>query len=145
MSEDEPQIIELDPEGAPRMTAFILLACGLLGVAFLLVNVVFTGEDQYYIESDWEDGTEPVNQRYDILPNLVRGRNVGDRSEEDEEATDVPVRRPTRRSTTGPLSPLNPYLARPTTPSLPTVPGTPATPGTPRSPGDTTTNPPTPK
>jgi len=64
MSEqEEPQFFELDPEGAPRMTAVILLVCGLLGVGFLLVNLVFTGADPYYDQKAWEDGTEEVRQR----------------------------------------------------------------------------------
>src|SRR5207247_4488460 len=35
MSGQDPQIFELDPDQAPRMTAIILLICGLLGVGFL--------------------------------------------------------------------------------------------------------------
>src|SRR5947207_15426937 len=87
MSGQEPQIVELDPDQAPRMTAVILLICGMLGVGFLLVNVVFTGEDPYYDQQAWEEGDEPVNQRFDITPNLVRGRQTGDDSEEDDDAT----------------------------------------------------------
>ena len=131
---DEPQIIELDPEGAPRMTAIILLVCGLLGVGFLLVNMVFTGEDPYYIQSQWEEGDEPVNQRYDILPNLVRGRQPTDESEEDAEAQDVPVQKVAKKkpATTNPLDSIL-KRAAPTTPVVPTAPapaGTPAGPGT---------------
>ncbi len=141
----EPQIFDLDPDKAPRTTAFILLACGLLGIAFLLINMVFTGEDRYYIEKEWEDGTEPVNQRFDIMPNLVRGRQVGDDSEEDEEAQNVPVRKSVKPAT-APLTPYQQLLNRmglPPSPANPT--GTPAvppgnTPGigtTPAGPGGT--------
>jgi len=84
----EPQIIDLDPDKAPRTTAFILLACGLLGIVFLVINMVFTGQDPYYIKGEWDEGTEPVNQRFDITPNLVRGRHVED-SEEDDEANEI--------------------------------------------------------
>jgi hypothetical protein len=117
MSQD-PQIFDIDPEGAPRMTAIILLACGVLGVCFLLVNVVFTGQDQYYVEEEWQEGNEPVNQRYDIMPNLVRGRHVDADSEEDEEAQDVPVKKPAAKkkaSTTGPVYPFQVKPAGPTT------------------------------
>jgi hypothetical protein len=85
----EPQIIDLDaPENAPRTLAIILLVCGLLGVAFMVINTVFTGDDKYYIEKEWDEGVEPTNNRFDILPNLVRGRpnKANDENEEDEEA-----------------------------------------------------------
>jgi hypothetical protein len=85
----EPQIIDLDaPENAPRTLAIILLVCGVLGVAFMVINTVFTGDDQYYIQDEWDRGNEPVNNRFDILPNLVRGRpnKSGDETDEDEEA-----------------------------------------------------------
>lgn len=88
MEEHDPQIIDLDPDKAPRMTAIILLFCGLMGVGFLLVNIFFTGQDPYYIESEWDEGTEPVNQRFDITPNLLRGKHVED-SEEDDEANEI--------------------------------------------------------
>lgn len=120
MAEQDPQIIDLDPQDAPRMTAIILLICGLMGVGFLLVNVFFTGEDQYYIQSEWEDGTEPVNQRFDIMPNLVRGRHVED-SEEDEEAQDVPTKKVQKKpATTSPFA--NPFKF-----STPPLPGAAAT------------------
>jgi hypothetical protein len=120
---EEPQIIEMDPETAPRTTAFILLTCGLLGVGFLIVNVMFTGDDPYYIEREWKDGEEPVNQRYDIMPNLVRGKRVGEDSEEDAEAQDVPViKKP--KPTSNPWD----HLLNKPTPVSPTVPGTPAAP-----------------
>src|SRR5689334_3342250 len=125
----EPQIIDLDdPDRAPRTMAFILLACGLLGVGFMLVNVIFTGDDQYYVESEWEAGEEPVNTRFDILPNLVRTRQFDD---EDEEAEDVPLVKPLNKRnkpTTGPANALQsrqPTGVTPTTPTTPS-PGTPA-------------------
>jgi hypothetical protein len=126
MSQQDPQIFELDPEKAPRMTAIILLACGLLGVGFLLVNVFGTGDDPYYNKADWEDGTEPVHQRYDIMPNMVRGRQAVGDSDEDEEAQEITKKvAPPRKATTNPF--LSPYQQ---TPSKPT-PGAPATPTTP--------------
>jgi len=137
MSEqEEPQFFELDPEGAPRMTAVILLVCGLLGVGFLLVNLVFTGADPYYDQQAWEDGTEEVRQRYDVMPNLVRGRQAAGDSDEDEEAADVPRQRSVaKKATTGPVSPyqelinrINPPAATPGGPGSPSGTSTPGTP-----------------
>lgn len=123
MNEQDPQIFELDPDKAPRMTAIILLVCGLMGVGFLLVNVFFTGEDRYYIEDEWNEGTEPVNQRFDITPNLVRGRHVED-SEEDDEAQAVPRKKPVKKpATTSPFG--NPFQI-----PTPKAPGTATTQGT---------------
>jgi hypothetical protein len=142
MSEQDPQIFDLDPEKAPRMTAFILLACGLLGVAFLLVNVFGTGDDPYYNQAEWEEGNEPVHQRYDIMPNMVRGRQAVGDSDEDEEAQ-VPVQKPVVKkppATTNPLSayqrpmPGTPSPGTPPTPGLPTIPGVPKLPGSPLTP-----------
>lgn len=138
----EPQIIDLDdPDGAPRMMAFILLACGLLGVGFMLVNVLYTGEDQYYIERDWEAGEEPVNTRFDVLPNLVRSKQFDD---EDEEAEAVPLTKPLNqrnKPTTGPASPFQ--KGQPTGGGPAATPGTVTTP--PRTtPAGTPLNPPTP-
>ena len=116
MSGQDPQIIELDPDHAPRMTAIILLICGLLGVGFLLVNVVFTGDDPYYDQQAWEEGTEPVNQRFDIMPNLVRGRQPADAdSEEDDEAQALEKlkKKPAAKSTTAPAR--SPYQLQPAT------------------------------
>jgi hypothetical protein len=81
---DEPQIIELDPEGSPRMTAIILLVCGLMGVGFLLVNVVFTGEDPYATEY-WPEDDAPIQEQGNITPNLWRNRGNDDEQEEVEE------------------------------------------------------------
>jgi hypothetical protein len=127
---EEPQIIELDdPEGAPRTLAIILLVCGLLGVGFMVVNTVFTGDDQYYIESQWDAGDEPVNNRFDIMPNLVRGRQVGDESDEDEDAKRTEVLKRERDLQTKKKSPTsgptNPFIS----PSLTPSPSPSATPG----------------
>ena len=132
MSQQEPQIIDLDPEKAPRMTAIILLACGVLGVGFLLINMLGTGDDPYYNQAEWEEGNEPVHQRYDIMPNMVRGRQAVGDSDEDEEAQ-VPVQKPVKKpvATTNPLSPyLRPTPATPTTPGQ-TPPAAPGVPGLP--------------
>jgi hypothetical protein len=138
---DEPQIIELDdPEGTPRTLAIILLVCGLLGVGFMIVNTVFTGDDQYYIESQWEDGSEPVNNRFDIMPNLVRGRHTGEDSDEDEEANSPEVLKRERDLLTKKKSPTsgptNPFLPPSLTPGGTVTPSnSPATPaGVPRTP-----------
>jgi hypothetical protein len=144
MSEQqEPQFFELDPEGAPRMTAVILLVCGLLGIGFLLVNVVFTGDDPYYDQQAWEDGTEEVRQRYDVMPNLVRGPQRTGESDEDEESEDVPRVRSTKKATTGPVSPYQELMKRitPPTPVTPVAPA-PVAPGpVAPSPGGTGTAP----
>ena len=80
---EEPQIIDLDPEHAPRMSAIILLLCGLMGIGFLLVNVVFTGEDPFH-SGYWPDENEgSIQQQYNVTPNLWRG--VKDQEEEDLE------------------------------------------------------------
>jgi hypothetical protein len=138
MSEQEPQIFDLDPEKAPRMTAIILLACGLLGVGFLLVNMLGTGDDPYYNQAQWEEGNEPVHQRYDILPNMVRGRQAVGDSDEDEEAQEV-VKKAVPKKTTATTNPLSIYQrpapGTPATPGSPTVPGAPTTPGAPKLPG----------
>jgi hypothetical protein len=136
MSEQEPRIFEIDPEGAPRMTAIILLVCGLLGVGFLLVNVFGTGDDPYYNQAEWEEGNEPVHQRYDILPNMVRGRQeVGD-SDEDEEAQEIVKKATPPRKTTATTNPLlNPYLPTPLKPTVPGMPPAPGAPTTPTTPG----------
>jgi hypothetical protein len=131
MSEQQPQMFDLDPEKAPRMTAIILLACGLLGVGFMLINLLGTGDDPYYIESEWNEGREPVNQRYDIMPNMIRGRQVAGDSEEDEEAKIEPIKKPTAKPTTSPFQ--NPFtLPGRTTPGAPVTPG--AAPGAPAPP-----------
>lgn len=126
---DEPQIIELDPEGATRMSAVILLVCGLMGVGFLLVNVVFTGEDPYATMSwpDEDDGN--IQEQGNITPNLWRNRGNDDEQEEVEERVVERKRtKPATRPTYGLPGLTNP-LNRPgvTVPGAPS-PGAPATP-----------------
>jgi hypothetical protein len=128
MSEQDPHIIDLDyqsadPDKSPRMTAIILLLCGLMGVGFYVVNSFFTGEDRYYNEEEWDEGTEPVNQRFDITPNLVRGKHVED-SEEDDDAHAIPVKKPIKKpAATSPFS--NPFqISKPSNPANPTTQGT---------------------
>lgn len=81
---EEPRIIELDPEAAPRTSAFILVFCALLGVGFLVVNVVFTGEDPYQTDSWYEDDPS-IQEQGNIMPNLVRGKPRGGIAPEEEE------------------------------------------------------------
>jgi hypothetical protein len=127
----QPQMFDLDPEKAPRMTAIILLACGLLGVGFMLINLLGTGDDPYYIESEWDQGREPVNPRYDIMPNMIRGRQVTGDSDEDEEAKIEPIKKPPAKPTTSPFQ--NPFaLPGRATPGAPATPG--ASPGAPAPP-----------
>src|SRR5260221_11899044 len=122
MNEQDPQIIDLDPDHAPRMTAVILLLCGLMGVGFLLVNVFFTGEDRYYMRDEDQEWIDPGNQRFDITPNMVSGRHVED-SEEDEEAQAIPKKPPVKKPpATSPLG--NPFkLPTPVSPAVPTTQG----------------------
>jgi hypothetical protein len=143
MSEQDPQIFDLDPEKAPRMTAIILLACGVLGVGFLLINMLGTGDDPYYNQAEWEEGNEPVHQRYDILPNMVRGRQAVGDSDEDEEAQAIPVQKPAAKKSNPATNPLSVYQ-RLTSPSTPGAPGAPTTPGSPTVPGAPATPPLTP-
>jgi hypothetical protein len=124
---DEPQIIELDPEGAPRMTAIILLVCGLMGVGFLLVNVAFTGEDPY-ATMEWpeEDGT--IQEQGNITPNLWRNRGNDDEEEEVEEKVkerknEQGKKKPATRPGYGVPGLPNP-LNRPGMPAVPGAPGT---------------------
>jgi hypothetical protein len=127
---DEPQIIELDAEAAPRTSAIILLLCGLMGIGFLMVNVVFTGPDPFHEEGWWPESEEPTVQELgSVIPNLVRGRDHDDEEEELEERMDE--RRGNRpRPTTGPFARPAPG-ATPTTPA-PTFGRPPVTPsGTP--------------
>src|SRR5688572_28674321 len=82
----EPQIIELEPEKAPRTSASILMLCGLMGVAFLMVNVVFTGEDPYH-NGWWPEQEEEgsIQEQFNVLPNVWRGRGEDDEEEEVDE------------------------------------------------------------
>jgi hypothetical protein len=143
-SDYEPQIIELEPEKAPRTTAIILLICGLMGVAFLMVNVFFTGEDPFQSTSwpDEEDGN--IQERGNILPNVWRGREQDD--EEEEVDDQVSARKTLTRPTTNPFQiPGTEKLLRPTMPvpqppklgTDPTKPWAPGAPGMPAAPGGT--------
>lgn len=145
MSEYEPQIIELEPEKAPRTTAIILLVCGLMGVGFLMVNVVFTGNDPLQTDN-WpeQDDDGSVQERGNILPNVWRARGEDD---EDEHVDDqVSARKLAKPPTTRPyqMPGMEPYMQRPTivTPP-PTKPVTPkpVTPGmpSPNTPGKSVT------
>ena len=138
--EYEPQIIELEPEKAPRTSAIILLICGLLGVAFLMVNVVFTGEDPYH-SGWWPDDDDPtIQEQSNILPNVWRGHGEDDEEEEVEEQVES---RKGARPTTGPfaLPGFTPYMQRPTLPGVPNPQAPTGRPGTPTGatpPGRTT-------
>src|SRR3954452_5840997 len=100
MSEYEPQIIELEPEKAPRTTAIILLICGLMGVAFLMVNVFFTGEDPYQSTTWPDDDDGNIQERGNILPNVWRAR--GEDDEESDVDDRVSARKLPRPPTTSP-------------------------------------------
>lgn len=126
---DEPQIIELDPEGASRMSAVILLVCGLMGVGFLLVNVVFTGEDPYATQSWPEPDDGNIQEQGNITPNLWRNRGNDDEEEEVEERV---VERKKFKPATRPTYGL-PGLPNPLNRPGVTVPGVPA-PGAPGAP-----------
>jgi hypothetical protein len=136
---DEPQIVELDPEGAPRMTAVILLVCGLFGVGFLLVNVVFTGEDPYQSMSWPDEDDAPIQERGNITVNVWRGAGSnGEEEEVDERVAERKQAKKPARSTTNPYGLPEALLryqvpAQPKPPNLPAVPGrtTPAPPTTP--------------
>jgi hypothetical protein len=112
MPEYEPQIIELEPEKAPRTTAIILLVCGLMGVGFLMVNVFFTGEDPFQSTSwpDEEDGN--IQERGNILPNVWRARGEDD---EQEEVDDQINARKVQKPTTNPyaIPGVEQYMKRP--------------------------------
>jgi len=144
--DNEPQIIELEPESAPRTTAIILLVCGLMGVAFLMVNVFFTGPDPFQ-SNEWPDQDDGnIQERGNILPNVWRGREEAD---EEEEVTDrVSARRTVMPPTTNPFQiPGTEKLLRPTMPvpqapkwgTDPTKIGVPGAPGKPTVPGSTPT------
>jgi hypothetical protein len=137
---NEPgQIVELDPESAPRTSAIILILCGVLGVAFFVINVAFTGEDPYQRMTDpaYGDGEHPIwdgedkypmQEEYHIMPNLWRGKTVDpDEAPEDEidprqKAKALAAKKPT----TGPATP-----GQLTTPASPS--GTSGTTATPQS------------
>ena len=75
------------------MTAIILLLCGLMGVGFLLVNIFATGDDPYYNQEDWDNGTEQVHPRYDIMPNMVPHAAVRRRGRRSPRSPGPPARR----------------------------------------------------
>ncbi|HEY7115270.1 MAG TPA: hypothetical protein VH475_01720 [Tepidisphaeraceae bacterium] len=142
MDPQEPRIIELDPDKAPRTTAFILLACGLMGVGFLLINLVFTGEDPYQTRNWGEDDDVSIQGQYNITPNVWRGKGSDDEEDEVEEQIVANKRlaaakKPTTNRFNVPG--LEQLLNRPGLPTLPQPPGMPnptVTPGTP-TPGAT--------
>ena len=132
MSEYEPQIIELEPETAPRTTAIILLICGLMGVSFLMVNVFFTGEDPLQTETWPEEDDGNIQERGNILPNVWRARGGND--EEEDVADQITSRKQPKQATTGPytIPGMDQYMKRPsmvTTPPPVAKPPKPATPG----------------
>jgi hypothetical protein len=114
------------------MSAVILLVCGLMGVGFLLVNVVFTGEDPYATQSWPEPDDGNIQEQGNITPNLWRNRGNDDEEAEVEER--VVERKQTKGKTatrpTYSLPGLTNPLNRPgvTVPGVPS-PGAPATPG----------------
>src|SRR4051812_12209484 len=114
MADYEPQIIELEPETAPRTTAIILLVCGLMGVGFLMVNVFFTGEDPFQSTSWPAEDDGNIQEAGNILPNVWRGR--GEDDEEEEVKDNITARKSPRASTTGPyqVPGMEQYMKRPT-------------------------------
>jgi hypothetical protein len=143
--EDQPSIIELDPESAPRTSAIILVLCGVLGVAFFVINVAFTGDDPYQRMTDpeysdgihplWEgEDRYPLQEGYHIMPNLWRGREAALSDEPPEEEIDPLQKGKLKKATptTGP--------ALPGQPAAPGGTGTPSAPATPNSPNPFTVN-----
>jgi hypothetical protein len=136
MADYEPQIIELEPEKAPRMTAIILLVCGLMGVSFLMVNVFFTGEDPFQSTSWPEEDDGSIQEAGNILPNVWRGR--GEDDEEEEVKDNISARKTTKPPTTGPFTipGYEQFMKRPTIAPPPTTPAIPMPkPVTPPKPG----------
>jgi hypothetical protein len=140
------QIIELDPESAPRTSAIILILCGVLGVAFFVINIAFTGDDPYQ-RMTYDDGQHPawdgedqypMQEGYHIMPNLWRGKTV-DPDEAPEEEVDLLQKAKAaaaakrNKPTTGPTTPANPGQPTPPATGTPSSPGmtTPAKPATP--------------
>jgi hypothetical protein len=141
---NEPQIIEIDPEQAPRTSAIILVLCGFLGVAFFVINVAFTGEDPYQSYTRPIDGDEthvwqgedkyPMQEGYHILPNVWRGaQQAAEDSSEDELEDGVMTRMAVaankegaKKATTKPATPgtVTPNTPAPATPT-PTTPAAP--------------------
>ena len=138
MSDYEPQIIELEPEKAPRTTAIILLICGLMGVSFLMVNVFFTGDDPLQTETWPEQDDGSVQERGNILPNVWRARGRGDDEEEDvdDQITSRKVPKPpTTNAYTIPGT--EQYMKRPTIVTTPPPTVKPPTMAKPGAPGGT--------
>jgi hypothetical protein len=121
MDPQEPQIIELDPDHAPRVTAIILLICGVMGVGFLVVNLLFTGGDPYYAHDEEMEWIDPDNQRFDITPNLVRDRRNEDSDEEEQANSFAHRAKPKKAAAT-----TNPFI-KPFQPVTPAIPGVPTT------------------
>ena len=142
---NEPQIIEIDPEQAPRTSAIILVLCGCLAVSFFVINVAFTGDDPYQTYTTPIDGDEshvwqgedkyPMQEGYHILPNVWRGAQQGAEDSAEDDLEDGVMTRMaaaakkegTKRTTTKPTSPTTPTPATPGTPTqtTPTPPTTP--------------------
>jgi hypothetical protein len=147
--EEQPQIIELDPDSAPRTSAIILVLCGVLGVSFFVINVAFTGEDPYQRmnESDgvhpaWEGEDQyPIQEGYHIMPNLWRGREAALLDEPPEDEVD-PVQKKVKKTTptTGPMTPGAPGTGQPGTPGTATGTGAPGAPAVPANPNPFTVN-----
>ena len=130
----EPQIIELEPEKAPRTSAIILLLSGLLGVGFLMVNVVFTGEDPYH-NGWWPEKEEEgaLQEQFNVLPNVWRGHEEDD--EEEEVGEHVQARKGSKPATSPVQRPgFEPYMKRPTLTAPQPVKPPGAKPGTPVGP-----------
>lgn len=98
MTGQDPRIIELDPESAPRTSALILIVIGALGACFLLVNVVFTGDDPYYDYGSWNEDPEPSgNAAFYMIPSFVRdaeAKKDEEKATEEFEAKGKPVKKP---------------------------------------------------
>ena len=144
---NEPQIIEIDPEQAPRTSAIILVLCGFLGVAFFVINVAFTGEDPYQTYTRPMDGDEshvwqgedkyPMQEGYHILPNVWRGAQQGAEDSSEDELEDGVMTRMAvaankegnKRATTKPATPGTPTQTTPSTgspaPGMPVAPAAP--------------------
>jgi len=101
MSSQDPRIIELDAESAPRTSAIILVVIALMGAGFVLVNVVFTGDDPYYDYGSWNEDPEPSgNAPFYMIPSLVRdaeAKKDEEKATEDFESRGKPIKKPASR------------------------------------------------
>ena len=140
---NEPQIIEIDPEQAPRTSAIILVLCGCLAVGFFVINVAFTGDDPYQTYTTPIDGDEshvwqgedkyPMQEGYHILPNVWRGAQKGAEDSAEDDLEDGVMTRMaaaakkegTKRATTKPTPPTTPTTPGAPTQTTPTPPATP--------------------